>query len=462
MLALLLAKSTPTVSRVFCALGFGLLVLVVSEVAAGQTASSGGISGERDTRHRVGLGDNRENYESASFVTHSEAIVPLVLPNAESEDGVNQVAVFEALEYRLGLPALTDDLRPEEVSLGRALFFDRRLSANATLSCGMCHIPEQGFTQNELATPVGHEGRSVRRNAPSLYNVAFRENLFLDGRESSLEDQVWSPLLAINEMANGSRAEVIARIRAMPEYGRRFTSLYEEGLTERTLGLALASYQRSLIAGKSSFDLWFFGPASGSGTTGLGGNRHSSEHEGGLARADFSLEAEKGFAIFLQVGCAACHTLESHSAMFTDGKFHNTGVGFRRVLKNQQPRRVQLAPGVYVEPSVLLETEVLSDQGRSEVTGDESDRWRYRTPTLRNVSATAPYMHDGSIPTLEAVIAFYNQGGGGDPEQDARIRPLGLTAGEQASLIAFLESLRAPNIDFLAQQARDGGIGDNH
>ena len=462
MLALSLAKSTPPVSRVFISLAFGLLVFVALEAMAEQAASSGGIGGERDTRHRVGLGDSRENYGSSSFVTHSEAIVPLVLPNTESEDGVNQVAVFETLEYRLGLPPLTGDLRSEEVSLGRALFFDRRLSANATLSCGMCHIPEQGFTQNELATPVGHEGRSVRRNAPSLYNVAFRENLFLDGRESSLENQVWSPLLAANEMANGSRAEVIARVGAMPEYGLQFANLYQEGLTERTLSLALASYQRSLIAGKSSFDLWFFGPASGSGTTGLGGNRHSSEHEGGLARADFSLEAEKGFAIFLQVGCAACHTLESHSAMFTDGKFHNTGVGFRREHTDKQPRRVQLAPGVYIKPSVLLETEVLSDQGRAEVTGNKSDRWRYRTPTLRNVSATAPYMHDGSIPNLKEVIAFYTGGGGGDPQQDARIRPLGLTASEQESLIAFLESLRAPSIDLLAQQARSGGIGDTH
>jgi cytochrome c peroxidase len=460
MLALSVAKSTPPVSRVFISLAFGLLVFVALEAMAEQAASSGGIGGERDTRHRVGLGDSRENYESSSFVTHSEAIVPLVLPNTVLEEGANQGGIHEALEYRLGLPPLKGGLRPEEVALGRALFFDRRLSANATLSCGMCHIPEQGFTQNELATPVGHEGRSVRRNAPSLYNVAFRENLFLDGRESSLENQVWSPLLAANEMANDSRAEVIARIAAMPEYGHQFANLYEEGLTERTLSLALASYQRSLVAGTSPFDLWYFGAASGDGTTGHSENRDSSEHRGRLARADFSPEAEKGFVIFLQAGCAACHTLESHSAMFADGRFHNTGVGFRRENADKQPHRVQLAPGIYIKPSVSLETEVLSDQGRSEVTGNKSDRWRYRTPTLRNVSATAPYMHDGSIPNLKEVIAFYNEGGGGDPQQDARIRPLGLTASEQDSLIAFLESLRAPSIDLLAQQARAGGIGD--
>ena len=261
-------------------------------------------------------------------------------------------------------------------------------------------------------------------------------------------------------MANDSRAEVIARIAAMPEYGHQFANLYEEGLTERTLSLALASYQRSLVAGTSPFDLWYFGAASGDGTTGHSGNRDSSEHRGRLARADFSPEAEKGFVIFLQAGCAACHTLESHSAMFADGRFHNTGVGFRRENADKQPHRVQLAPGIYIKPSVSLETEVLSDQGRSEVTGNKSDRWRYRTPTLRNVSATAPYMHDGSIPNLKEVIAFYNEGGGGDPQQDARIRPLGLTASEQDSLIAFLESLRAPSIDLLAQQARAGGIGD--
>ena len=109
------------------------------------------------------------------------------------------------------------------VDLGRKLFFDRRLSFNATLSCGMCHVPEQGFTQNELATPVGFGGLSVKRNAPALYNVAYRTRLFHDGREGELELQIWSPLLASNEMANPSIGSVLERIAQMPEYANAFT-----------------------------------------------------------------------------------------------------------------------------------------------------------------------------------------------------------------------------------------------
>ena len=157
-----------------------------------------------DAAHRVGLADSRVGYESASYVTDSKGVIQTL--------GERQPLFQLSVNPPLGLPAVPNHLDPAEIDLGRELFFDRRLSKNETLSCAMCHIPEQGFTQNELATPVGHLGKGVRRNVPSLYNVAFAEDLFLDGREQSLEAQIWSPLLAENEMANESREAVLAKL----------------------------------------------------------------------------------------------------------------------------------------------------------------------------------------------------------------------------------------------------------
>ena len=138
-------------------------------------------------------------------------------------------------EPPLGLPALPDPQPTRAaVDLGRKLFFDRRLSFNGTLSCGMCHVPEQGFTQNELATPVGFGGLSVKRNAPALYNVAYRPRLFHDGREGELELQIWSPLLAANEMANPSIGSVLERIAPMPEYANAFVDAFGERPQRRT------------------------------------------------------------------------------------------------------------------------------------------------------------------------------------------------------------------------------------
>ena len=204
-----------------------------------------------DGVHKVGLADSRVGYETVSYVTDSKVVIQTL--------GKRQPLYELSVTPPLGLPTLTSQLAPAEIDLGRQLFFDRRLSKNETLSCAMCHIPEQGFTQNELATPVGHLGKGVRRNVPSLYNVAFAEALFLDGREQSLETQIWSPLLANNEMANDSREAVLAKLASNAFYGKRFAEIFEEGLTQSTLGRALAAYQRALLSGDSPFDRWYFG-----------------------------------------------------------------------------------------------------------------------------------------------------------------------------------------------------------
>ena len=426
----------------------GLLVASISGFAA--AVDDGGAGG-----HRVGLGDRRDHYELKTYATQSEAILPI---GSSIQTGGSEPEVeYDANAAWLGLPPATFTLNPEEVALGRDLFFDRRLSANGTLSCGMCHIPEQGFTQQELATPVGHEGRSVRRNAPSLYNVAFRSTLFLDGREESLTKQVWSPLLAENEMANNSQAALLRRIKIISDYDQRFSKLYPDGLTEQTLGLAIAAYERSLVAANSPFDQWYFQTTSVDAAQGA---NYPAERRIVSPGQSLSSEARAGFAIFTRLGCASCHSLNESFALFSDGQFHNTGVGYLRVNKAIQPARVQIAPGTFVEPDVSVETTILSDSGRREVTSLASDQWRYRTPTLRNISVTAPYMHDGSIGTLEEVVRFYEQGGGGDPKQDPRVQPFSLTHEERSSLVKFLESLTSSSVHKLAGSARAAGIRD--
>jgi cytochrome c peroxidase len=389
--------------------------------------------------HKVGLADSRAGYESVSYVTDSKVVIQTL--------GDRQPLFKLSVNPPLGLPAVTSQLDPAEIDLGRQLFFDRRLSKNETLSCAMCHIPEQGFTQNELATPVGHLGKGVRRNVPSLYNVAFAEALFLDGREQSLEAQIWSPLLAENEMANESREAMLAKLASNDFYRKRFAEIFAEGLTESTLGRALAAYQRALLSGDSPFDRWYFG-------------REELPTKKGSGAEGYPALAARGFAVFQSKGCAACHRINDSSALFTDGQFHNTGTGYLRAGRALRPPLVQLAPGIFVVPTIDAETETFTDDGRYEVTGREADKWRYRTPSLRNVALTGPYMHDGSIATLESVVAFYAEGGGGDPAQDPRTRSIQLTQSDQEALVAFLMTLTSSHVDVLVSDARSVTIGE--
>ena len=347
--------------------------------------------------------------------------------------------------HALGLPAVPYSAAgapsPAVVDLGRKLFMDRRLSSNNTLSCAMCHVPEQGFAAVELATAVGIEGRSLRRNAPTLLNVAYVRELFHDGRSDSLEHQAWAPLLNPIEMGNPTSIDVIKKIGTMPDYAGRFEAAFGgAGADEGTVGAALAGYQRTLVAADSRFDRWRYG-----------GDKKA-----------LSASEQAGFAVFAGKGrCIACHSVGERSALFSDARFHNTGIGFGRsmVAANFGQRYVvQLAPGVVTE---LREADLASvseraqdDTGRHEVTKKPGDKWAYRTPSLRNVAITGPYMHDGSLATLEAVIEYYQHGGIDNPGKDPLVQPLQLSADDKRDLAAFLRSLTGSNVATLAQQAR--------
>ena len=185
---------------------------------------------------------------------------PLGLPPAAVFD---LQALTRTAAPPLGLPPVPvpDDnpLTAAKIRLGRKLFFDRRLSRNNTMSCAMCHVPEQAFTVNELAQAVGIEGRNLRRNAPTLLNVAYMETQFHDGRETSLETQVISPLLAHNEMANPSMGYLVQKLHRLEEYADLFVQAFQRGPSVETIGQALASYERTLLAAHSPFDRWYYG-----------------------------------------------------------------------------------------------------------------------------------------------------------------------------------------------------------
>lgn len=315
------------------------------------------------------------------------------------------------------------------VSLGQRLFFDRRLSVDNTLSCADCHIPEQGFTQNHLATSVGFKGQVLRRNSPSLLNVRYLDTLFHDGRETSLETQVLSPLLSMQEMANPSIGLLLQRIASLDDYKERF-DLHLGGLDMATLGQAIAAYERSLVAADSHFDRWYYGDQQDAMTT----------------------DAVAGFAIFNRHGCGNCHLVNQTYATFEDGQFHNTGIGYQRAIPIQPDIPGSALPqNTLARPAQKHPAKRWADLGRYEITGDPLDRWRYRTPTLRNISLTAPYMHDGSMSDLNTVIEYYMQGGFPDPNQDPRLLPFVLSDTEKRQLTAFLESLSSPHVTSLIE-----------
>jgi len=389
-----------------------------------------------------GPGDSKAGYDTDTYVTQSS--------NLQNRRGRAADLRHLLNNPPLGLPAVTfssgNPPTSAQIQLGRRLFYDRRLSLNETFSCAMCHIPEQGFTSNELSTAVGVEGRSVRRNSPTIYNVAYASRLFHDSRESTLEQQIWGPLLARNEMANPSIGHVIDKIKSIPVYEELFETAFagrKPGM--ETIGAALAAYQQTLLSANSRFDRWYY-----------------ADEENALNE-----EQQSGFRLFTgKAGCVACHLINKQHAIFTDNKNHNTGHGYEASMADTRSRhRVQLAPGQYVDVDQSIIDAISeprpADLGRYEVTQNPQDRWKYKTPTLRNIELTAPYMHDGRFSTLEEVVRFYNNGGVANSLLSPSISPLGLNDREVLALVAFLRALTGDNVELLVADAFAAPVGDH-
>ena len=430
-----------------------LRALAAAIVATGLcTSAFAQTSGELDTpqgfdaSQTQGPGDIKEGYENKDYQTRSRSLL--------DRRGVKKDLIRFVQNPPLGLPPIpipaNNPLTRAKIDLGRKLFFDRRLSINDTFACATCHIPEQGFTNNEMRTAVGVEGRSVLRNSPSLYNSAYLSRLFLDGREISLENQVWQPMTSRNEMAAPSIGWVINKIRRMRDYDGLFEKAFDgTGPNILTVGQALASYQRTLLAADSPFDRWYFG------------DRTDAVDE----------SVKRGFGIFSGKGqCIVCHTMQKDHALFTDQKFHNTGLGFavsfgKDVGDAPKTTRVQLAPGVFVNVlnekiEAVSQQKLPNDLGLYRVTENPNDRWKFRTQSLRNIALTAPYMHNGKFDTLREVVDFYDRGGIPNELLSPFITPLKLGEQEKQDLETFLRSLTGSTIPEIVADAFAAPIGD--
>lgn len=406
-------------------------------------ASSIGNAEQADTsldHIRLAPGDDKTRYQQSSYKTNS-----LSLPMRRGKVAkLHEIAKTP----QLGLPALPRNIIEQvdrnKIELGRKLFFDRRLSHNKTMSCAMCHIPEQGFSSNEVSRPIGFEGRAIKRNAPTILNIAFAKRLFWDARENQLAQQAWSPLLAVNEMNNVSIGAVIEVINDDPEYRSLFDKAFHQAPNMLNIGQAIAQYERSLIAANSRFDQWLYGNIGDA-----------------LSKQEIA-----GYRLFIgKAGCSSCHTINRSDALFTDQNLHNTGLGYSNSMtKISDTVTVQLAPGVttQMKQSVIQSVGGIkeNDLGRYEVTSKPSDRWKFKTPSLRNVELTAPYMHDGSFKSLDDVVAFYSDGGVEHQLLSPLIRRLNLSKLEQGQIVGFLKTLTGSEVRTLVADGLAAPIGD--
>ena len=389
---------------------------------------------------RVAPGDDKTGYERSDYTTDSLSL--------ELRQGKTFDLAAHTKKRHLGLPPFSQVQEGEpdakKIELGRKLFFDRRLSRNKTMSCAMCHIPEQGFSNNELKRPIGFEGRGLKRNAPTLLNVIYYKRYFVDARENSLAQQVWSPLLAANEMNNPSVGYVVDQIRADPEYRQQFMAAYNEPANMLNIGTALAQYEQTLVAGNSRFDRWHFGNET----------------------MALSTKEQAGYHLFTgRAGCSVCHTVNEKYALFTDQQLHNTGVGYQASMASTgENTKVQIAPGVVAEITAKVLQKIsepkANDLGRYEVTQNPEDRWKFRTPSLRNIALTAPYMHNGEFLNLVDVVQFYNRGGVEHDLLSPLLKPLELTKQEQELLVAFLLSLTGEDVVHLVADAFAAPVSD--
>jgi cytochrome c peroxidase len=277
-------------------------------------------------------------------------------------------------------------LTSAKIALGRRLFNDRRLSRDGSLSCAGCHDPRRAFVDGRRVAQ-GVDGARGDRNVPIIVNRAWGASFFLDGRASTLEQQVLQPILDPREL--GMTTDAMLAVTRSGRYRSRFRVAFGSEPTMEYVARALASYVRTILAGDSPYDRYLAGD-----------------------RSALSEAAQRGLALFRgKAGCTGCHI----SSNLTDEQFHNTGVAWR--------------------------TGAPADEGRARVTGAAEDRGAFKTPTLREVSRTAPYMHDGSFATLDQVIDYYDRGGQKNPWLDTRLRPLHLSAIEKQDLLVFLGTL---------------------
>ncbi len=285
------------------------------------------------------------------------------------------------------MPA-TNLIYAQKVQLGKQLYFDGRLSKNGQIACAFCHLPASGFA-DPRQTSIGFNGLLGGRNAPTVYNAGYNSVQFWDGRAGTLEEQAIGPIHNPVEMAETHEA-VVPKIQKIPGYQKQFRAVFGKDASLQSIAEAIATFERTIVSRNSAFDKY------------VGGDKKAMDES-----------AVRGMDLFKGKGrCILCH----NGPNFTDNKFHNLGVPQVGFLKE--------------------------DMGRYAITLQESDKGAFKTPTLRSITETAPYMHDGVFKTLEEVVDFVNQGGGPNPHLSPWIKPLGLSAQEKQDLVAFMKALQ--------------------
>jgi cytochrome c peroxidase len=292
--------------------------------------------------------------------------------------------------FRKPPPTPADNALTEaRIALGRLLFHETALSADGTISCASCHKAHLAYADDRPLSPGVH-GKTDLRNAPSLLNVVYQKALFAEGGVPSLEAQVLAPFGNPNEMAFTLK-DASAQLSQNATYANLSQKAYGKAIDGYVIARALSAFQRSLVSAGSPYDAYRLGDS--------------------LA---ISVSAKRGEVLFYSeaLACGSCHS----GILFTDQSYHNIG---------------------------LYTT--YADEGRARLTLDSADLGKFKTPSLRNVAITAPYMHNGSLATLDAVLVHFNNGGVGHVNQSELIKPLGLNGSELSDLKSFLESLTDTN-----------------
>ena len=306
---------------------------------------------------------------------------------------------------------------PEKIELGKKLFFDRRLSGDGTMSCSTCHDPEKGYS-DDLAISLSYPTTRNWRNSPTLINVGFQKFLFHDGRARTLEEQALFPMMSAFEM-NQNLDFIEEEIRSVPEYVEAFRQVFGGEVTRERIAMALSAFQRTLVSLNSPLDRFLSGE-----------------------KKALSREARKGYEVFMGKGrCAECHD----GVNLADDKFHALNVP-ENEEQEKDPRvaatRRFVAKVSHYDDYLNLK----EDPGRYLVTKDKKDWKAFRTPTLREIAKTGPYMHNGIFASLDEVIEFFDQGGG---KGNTILRPLKLTPKEKAALKTFMtEALAGEEVPF--------------
>ena len=317
--------------------------------------------------------------------------LPSLLVYGESgaaTDAGYQLPQLQGLEDPNTFVPADNPLTAQKVELGRLLFFDKRLSQNNSIACASCHLAEKGFTDG-LSVSTGINNLKGRRSALATINRVYSTVQFWDGRAETLEDQSITPFVDPVEHGFANHDQMVAKMRYIPGYRKLFQEVFGHEIVIEDVGKAIASFQRTILSGNSAVDKFVFG----------GDETALSE------------SARRGLKLFeRKARCTNCHS----SFNLTEDKFRNIGIGW--------------------------DTNTV-DLGRYMVTKNPEDIGAFKTPTLREIARTAPYMHDGRFKTLEEVVDFYNQGAIKNPYLDVTITPLELTEQEKQDVVTFLKSL---------------------